>query len=178
MLPISGFLAQLRRHWKIRTDPIGFARAIGVKIDADCRLLNIDPATFGTEPYLITLGKHVTVTSGVKFITHDGGAWVFRKEDPNLDIVAPITVGDNVFIGINSVIMPGVTIGNNSVVGAGSIVTRDVDPETVVAGVPARRISSLDDYRKKAEKKGMSIKHLPPAEKRRYLVNRFMTNEN
>lgn len=104
---------------------------------------------FGCEPFLIRIGNHCTVTSGVRFITHDGGAWVFRHEIPQLNVFGKIEVKDNCFIGIDSIILPNVTIGPNSVVGAGSVVTKDVPPDTVVAGVPARSICSLQEYKEK-----------------------------
>jgi acetyltransferase-like isoleucine patch superfamily enzyme len=57
-----------------------------------------------------------------------------------------ITIHDNCFIGKGSTIMPGVSIGPNAVVAAGSVVTKDVPPDTVVGGVPAKVIMSLEDY--------------------------------
>lgn len=58
-------------------------------------------------------------------------------------------IGDNVFIGMNSSIMPGVHIGNNCVIGTGSVVTKDVPDNMVVAGNPARIICTLEDFYKK-----------------------------
>jgi galactoside O-acetyltransferase len=51
-----------------------------------------------------------------------------------------IKIGNDVWIGVNSVILPDITIGDGAVVGAGSVVTHDIDPYTVVAGIPARKI--------------------------------------
>jgi acetyltransferase-like isoleucine patch superfamily enzyme len=130
-------------------------------------------ATFGTEPYLITLGKHVTVTSGVKFVTHDGAVWVFRDEYPDMDVFGPIVVEDNVFIGFNSIILPGVRIGHDSVIGAGSVVTRSIPPRSVAAGVPAKVIKSIDEYQDEVNMTAMHIRSLPPAEKRRLLTLHF-----
>jgi len=104
---------------------------------------------FGTEPYLIKIGNHCTITSGVRFVTHDGGAWLFREEIPDLNVFGKIEIKNNCFIGLNSIILPNVTIGPNSVVGAGSVVTKDVPPNTIVAGVPAKVISSTEKYKKK-----------------------------
>ena len=60
------------------------------------------------------------------------------------EFAKPITIGDDVWVGGAAVICPGVTIGNNSVVGAGSVVTKDVEPYTVVAGNPAKVIRRLE----------------------------------
>lgn len=57
---------------------------------------------------------------------------------------APVTVGDDVWIGAGAIILPGITIGEGSVIGAGSVVTRDVPARTVVAGNPARVLRSVD----------------------------------
>jgi len=59
----------------------------------------------------------------------------------------PVTIGDDCFIGINAVIMPGVTIGNGAVIGSNSVVVKNVEPYTVVAGAPARVIKTRLDFR-------------------------------
>lgn len=105
--------------------------------------------TLGSEPYLIKIGNHCTISSGVQFITHDGGSCVFRKDIPNLNVFGKIVIGDNCFIGLNSIILPNVKIGNNVVIGAGSVVTRSIPDNVVVAGVPARILSDLEVYKKK-----------------------------
>lgn len=61
----------------------------------------------------------------------------------------PVTIGDNVWIGGNTVICPGVTIGNNCVIGAGSVVTRDIPDWTVAAGNPCRVIRKITDEDKR-----------------------------
>ena len=53
---------------------------------------------------------------------------------------------DNCVVGMRAILLPGVTIGPDSIVGAGSVVTRDVPPRTVAAGVPARVLCTLDEY--------------------------------
>ncbi|MGE3908126.1 MAG: acyltransferase [Chloroflexota bacterium] len=103
---------------------------------------------FGGEPFLISIGDHVTVSFNVHFINHDGGTWVFRDEPEykGLQRFGRIDILDNVFIGANTTILPGVTIGPNVVVGAGSVVTRDLPRDAVYAGTPARFICTLDEY--------------------------------
>lgn len=56
----------------------------------------------------------------------------------------PITIGDDVWIGGHSTILPGVTIGNGAIVAAGAVVTKDVEPNTVVGGVPAKVIKKIE----------------------------------
>ena len=164
----------LRREWLIKIDPVSYARSIGVQVGADCRLLGLRPVTFGSEPYLIKLGNHVTVTGGVRFITHDGGVWIFRKEYPNIDLFAPISIGNNAFIGLNSIIMPGVTIGDNCVIGAGSVVTKDIPANHVAAGVPAVPIRTVSEYKQKCLEQAFNIRNLPEAEKRKHLETHFI----
>jgi acetyltransferase-like isoleucine patch superfamily enzyme len=121
-------------------------RSQGAQIGRDCRLLI---RTLGSEPYLISIGNHCTLSSGVTLLTHDGAASLFSHEIPSVQKFGAISIFDNCFIGASAIILPGVQIGPNSVVGAGSIVTKDVPAQTIVAGNPARRICSLEEYRKK-----------------------------
>ncbi|WP_249154755.1 acyltransferase [Gordonia polyisoprenivorans] len=110
---------------------------------------------FGSEPFLISIGSHVTISANVAFVNHDGGARVFRSERPGLHVYDKISVGDHVFIGMGSILLPGVTIGDNCVIGAGSVVSRDVPSGSVAAGVPCRVIKSIQEYREGLERKGI-----------------------
>ena len=148
-----------------------FYRDFGVQVGEGCRIFSAKPSeTFGSEPYLIRLGDHVTITNGVKFITHDGGTWVFREKDPDFDVFGTIWIKDNSFIGINTIIMPGVTIGPNSVVGSGSLVSRDIPPDSVAVGAPARVLMTLDEYREKKMKQRLVVRGLPADERKRRLL--------
>jgi acetyltransferase-like isoleucine patch superfamily enzyme len=162
-----------RESRTLRADPVRFARDLGVRVGDDCRLLGVTRETFGSEPYLIKLGDHVTVTAGVHFVTHDGGVWVFRREFPDLDVFGRIEVGNNVFIGIGSIILPGVRIGDDCVIGAGSVVKHDIPSRTVAAGVPARPIRTLAEYRDRTLPHASHIRDLPETEKRARLEKHF-----
>jgi acetyltransferase-like isoleucine patch superfamily enzyme len=166
-------IRKVRRTLHARRDPIGYARSIGVRVGEDCRFFCDPTRAFGSEPFLVTLGNHVTVTAGVSFVTHDGGVWVFRLEHPDIDVFGPIVVGDNTFIGIGATLMPGVTIGCNSVIGAGAVVTRDVPSNTVAAGCPARAIRTTAEYWASIAPRATHIRSLPYEEKRRILLERF-----
>ena len=125
---------------------VGAARSLRVKVGEDCRLYS---ASFGDEPWLVSIGDRVTVTAGVQFITHDGSTWLLRDDKGRRYRYAPIVIGNDVFIGGNSIILPGVKIGNRVVVGAGSVVNRSIPDNCVVAGVPARFIRTFDQFERR-----------------------------
>jgi acetyltransferase-like isoleucine patch superfamily enzyme len=134
-------IVKLKDWWKLRS----FIKR-GLQIASDCRLTSVP--NFGSEPYLISIGRHVTIASNVAFITHDGATWVIRDQPKYRGVLkfGRITVHDNCFIGYGSTVLPGVSIGPNSIVAAQSVVTKDVPPNTVVGGVPARVITSIEEY--------------------------------
>lgn len=150
-------------------DPVKHARKMGVNIGDNCKILCDPRNVFGSEPYLITIGNSVEITYGVRFVTHDGGVWVLRNKYKDLDVFAPIRVGNNVFIGINSIILPGVNIGDNVVIGAGSVITRDVPSNSVIAGVPGKIIKSYNEYLKDSVVKGINTKSMPDNKKKEYI---------
>jgi acetyltransferase-like isoleucine patch superfamily enzyme len=94
----------------------------------------------------VTIGSHVLIANEV-FIADNPGhpldAARRRVQGVEPDQIRPVTIGDDVWIGHGCKIMPGVTIGEGAVVGAGSIVTRDVPPFTLVAGIPAKAVRDL-----------------------------------
>jgi acetyltransferase-like isoleucine patch superfamily enzyme len=128
------------------------ARSMGVKVGEGCRLYSL---SFGGEPWLISIGDRVTITGGVQFVTHDGATWLLRDGKGRRNHYAPIEIGSDVFIGTNSIILPGVRIGNRVVVGAGSVVNRSVPDNCVVAGVPAKFIRTFDEF----ERRGLEEFH-------------------
>ena len=87
-----------------------------------------------------------------------------------MDKFGKITVGDNVHIGIETVIMPGVTIGNNCIIGAGAVVTRDIPDNSIAVGVPVRVIKTVDEYAKQYHEDFWHTKHMSSSEKRAYLL--------
>jgi maltose O-acetyltransferase len=108
-------------------------------------------------PWMITIGNHVRITQGVIILTHDYSWSVLKKAKFGaiLGASGKVTIGDNVFVGMNAIILGGVSIGNNVIIGAGSVVTKNCDENGVYAGNPARRISDIDTFfekRKKAQK--------------------------
>lgn len=89
-------------------------------------------ANFNTEPYLISFGNNVTVATGVKFITHDVIHFVLNNMGGSFEGRKGEIIGNNVFIGANSIILYDVEIGNNAIVAAGSVFTKSIPSNTVV----------------------------------------------
>lgn len=144
-----------------------YLRRTGVHIGNDCRLYS---AEFGSEPYLVSLGNHVTVSRDALFITHDGGVWILRNLDATIDYIRPIIVEDNVFIGARAIILPGVIIGRDSIVAAGAIVTKSVPSGSIVGGTPARILSTREEYKRKLDL-GNAIKQYSSHDKRQVLLD-------
>lgn len=97
----------------------------------------------------VTLHNNISVSTGVTFICHDTINTLInnmKKTETNDLYVGfnPIIVYDNVFLGGNAILCPGVKVGPNAIVAAGAVVTKDVPPDTIVGGVPARVIGEFD----------------------------------
>jgi acetyltransferase-like isoleucine patch superfamily enzyme len=89
----------------------------------------------------IEIGNYVVLGSCVLIIDHDGYGL-----DGNTALEKPVKIGNHVWIGIRATILKGVTIGDNSIIGAGAVVTTNVEPNTIVAGNPARKIRDTKGY--------------------------------
>lgn len=152
--------------WLVRSLPgaVGFgaryllAKLLFARVDG---VVFIYPGARLMHGYAIRVGANVRINTGA-FIDARGGLTIgagvligpnvvvvtsqHRWDDPSLPIVAqghavaPVDIGSDVWIGGNAVITPGVRIGTGAVVGAGAVVTHDVPPYAIVAGVPARVI--------------------------------------
>jgi acetyltransferase-like isoleucine patch superfamily enzyme len=164
---------QLKREIHARIDPVGYARSIGVKLGDNVNFYGMRPGMFSTEPWLISIGNNVHVASEVQFITHDGGTIILRNEVPDLEWTAPISIGDNVYIGFRSIIMPGAKIGSRVIIGAGSLVHRNIPNNSVAVGVPAMIVNTVDSYLENMKKKSLCCGHLQGLEKENALKKIF-----
>ncbi len=120
---------------------------LGMKIGNNC---SIQPGVIFdySHCWLIKIGNNVTIAPQAYILAHDAST----KQIHNYTKIGNVTIEDFVFIGARAIIMPGVTIGENSIVAAGSIVTKDVPINSIVAGNPAKVISSIEEYQVKTKK--------------------------
>ena len=123
------------RLWLYRRMGVSIGQNVFIGLDTylDCQF-----------PELITIEDDVTVAFRVTVVVHDDARRTDRVEPGAGDgTVAPVRLRRGCYLGAGCLILPGVTIGERSVVASGAVVTRDVDRETVVAGVPARPIGRV-----------------------------------
>lgn len=139
---LNRILVKLGIKKSVDYNSIEFLRSRGVQIGENVNLINttID----WSHGFLVSIGNRVTLT-GVKILTHDGSTQI----PFGVSRVGKVAIGDEVFAGHGTIILPNVRIGSRVVVGAGSVVTKDIPDNSVAAGNPAKVIGTYDDFLKK-----------------------------
>lgn len=100
-----------------------------------------------TRPCLLEIGEYCKITAGVTILTHDYSRSVLRRKyGPIIGEGRKTVIGNNVFVGMKSIILMGSKIGNNVIIGAGSVVSGCIPDDSVVAGNPAKVIKSLEQH--------------------------------
>lgn len=128
--------------------------SMGMKVGKNFGRLNgviLDPS----HCWLIEIGDDVTMAPRVHILCHDASTKTFL----NYTKIGRVNIGNRVFIGAESVVLPGVTIGDDVVIGANSTVTHDIPSNSVAVGSPAKVICTLDEYLEK-EKERMKNSHI------------------
>ena len=130
-----GDIANLLQHLRIAC-----LRIAGISIGKECMVswgakLDVRGGT-------IIIGDRCIITHGCIILSHDRSKRRIYPKDKDI-VKGFVRLGNDVFVGVNSVILSDVTIGDYSIVGAGSVVTKDVPPNVVVVGNPARIIKKL-----------------------------------
>ena len=121
-------------------------RAKGVVIGQNTELYNTKIDSI--RPFLVTIGNNTLIT-GSRILTHDAST----KKGLGYTKLGKVTIGNNVFIGINSIVLPNVTIGNNVIVGAGTVVSKDIPDNSVVVGNPMRIVGTYQENMAKNREK-------------------------
>lgn len=149
----------------ILADPrraVTYYRRKGVEIGENTELYNTRIDTL--RPFLVSIGNNTLIT-GTTILTHDAST----KKGMGYTKLGRITIGDNVFIGINCIILPNVHIGNDVIVGAGTIVSKDIPNNSVAVGNPMQIIGSFEDNMRRNE---LRLQNSPVFE-----INYSMTSE-
>lgn len=142
-------------------------KKIGMNIGDNCWIFS--DKVEGSEPYLVTIGNNVMIAPDVRLVTHDASASYYIPGAS--DIFGRISIGDNCFIGMGAMILPGVSIANNCIIGAGAVVTKSIAEEkSVVAGNPAKIICTTADLLKKNGKYKLNTWNMSIEEKKEYLL--------
>lgn len=129
-------------------------RKIGMRIGEGTIFFNPKTVLIDeSDPFMIKIGKNVQITGGVTILSHDYG-WSVTKVvyGDILGSVRPVMIGNNVYIGMNSMILAGAIIGDNVVIGANSVVTNIIPDNCVAVGNPCKMIYTLEEYHKRREK--------------------------
>lgn len=119
----------------------------GMRVGKNCNIYSADTID-GAWSWLISIGDNVTISTNVTILAHDASTNIVNCGTK----LGKVVIGNNVFVGTGSIILCNTRIGDNVIVAAGSVVTHDLPPDAVYAGVPARKICSITEYKEKYEK--------------------------
>ena len=158
---------RLRHDWAIHikkmdeTDyTVMLLRERGINIGENCKIYTFISAV---EASLISIGDRTTISGNVQFCTHDNA--ICKAIPGTTDLMGRITVGNDCFIGMNSILLNGITLGDHCIVGAGSVVTKSFPAGSVIAGNPAKRIYGIEDYARKNQACAYNYEAIPMSER-------------
>lgn len=141
-------------------------RSYGMAVGENCRIYS---NILTSESFLIELGGNITISNDVQLVTHDNS--IIKADLGYTDLFGKIKIGSNSFVGARSIIMGGVEIGENVIVASGSVVTHSIPDGVVVAGNPARVISTVEKFRQKHMNDGFNIEGLSQKEIKQLIEN-------
>lgn len=148
---------KIAKHVRLRASDGGKVRlASDVAVETQCQLtakfgkLSVGPTGFIGQGTVIVCRESITIGHNAliaEYVTIRDQDHRYGGPKPTADNgydTAPVTIGDNVWIGAKATVTKGVTIGSNAVIGAGAVVTRDVPEGAIAVGIPARVVGSVD----------------------------------
>jgi len=190
LLPRVGIIKKIHRIFYLRklsridgpAAAVEYARDHGIKVGENCRFYS--DMTLTREPFLIEIGNNVLISANVAFICHDGGVYIFREQVDNImGSYGKIKIGNNCFIGQNSIILPNVEVGDNCIVCAGAVVADSFPDNCVIMGNPAKVIFKTDLYKKMRLSSKLTLFNdecsfpesddLPYEERRKFIMDRI-----
>jgi len=149
---LVSFLRMLKRLL-VRVDQVARYRKLGAKIGERVAIQR-DVILDYSHSAQIEIGDDVTLAPRVHIMAHDAST----KRYLGYTRIGKVKIGNRVFIGANSMVLPGTVIGDDVIVGAGSVVCRDIPPGCVAVGNPAKVVSSIEDFLRRRK---MEMEALP-----------------
>jgi acetyltransferase-like isoleucine patch superfamily enzyme len=158
---------------RLYRDPARYFRNQGAEIGEDVEIFGPNLFTFGSEPYLVSIGNRVTISHNVDFITHDGAMRIARATHHGAYLYGRIHVADDCFLGAHSVLLLGARVGAGSVIGSGSIVTGEIPAGVVAVGAPAKPVKTVEEYIEGKRHLWVDTSGLTPEKKRELLLRQL-----
>lgn len=159
---------------------IQYYRKLGMSIGEGTHIFS---RIISSEPFLISIGNNVTISTGVTLLTHDASIGPIVGRNVFSDTVGPINIGNNCFIGANTIILPDVSIPDKSIVAAGSVVTKTITFPTnminetlsthegiIIGGNPAKYICKTSDFVNKRHSNFLKLHGLPIANRKNVIL--------
>ena len=165
------FIRAFIRHRILHIDDrsqLDIAISNGLKMGKDCHVMGeciIDPG----HCWLIEIGDRVTLAPRVHILAHDAST----KRPLGYTLIGKVTIGNDVFIGAGTIVLPNTHIGNNVIIGAGAIVTKDIPDNSVAVGVPAKVIKTTGEYLEKIKSESLHLGHLKGQSKDKALMEYY-----
>ena len=122
-------------------DLVEVYKRMGVNVGENCKF-QFDVIIDFSHFWLIEIGNDVTLAPRVHILAHDASTYNYVGYTK----IGKVKIGNNVFVGANSTILPGVIIGNNTIIGAGSIVTKDIPENSIAVGNPAKVVGDISTF--------------------------------
>lgn len=151
---ITSWLKRIRRRllYGDRADALTYARRLnrmGARIDESIMMAVPESVRLDeTTPYLLEIGKNVYMAEGIRIMTHDASWLVMKGEDGIIrGNIGPVKIGNNVFLGIDSIVLCNTSICDNVIIGAGAVVSTSIRRPGVYAGNPARLVIPLESLK-------------------------------
>lgn len=152
MKSIMSFFRKLKYKERYSSETfVEYLRNKGIEIGEGVRFFDPKSTVVDTQnPHMLKIGDNVRITRGTTILTRDY-SWsvIAGKYHEVLGGIGKVKIGNNVFIGVHSIILKNSIIGDNVIIGAGSIVSGVIESDSVYAGAPCKKIMTLDDFYKK-----------------------------